>query len=536
MKHIPLFFLPILFISVSCTPTGIEQEETSTHEDRAALFDYLVKTTSERESFSPVKNETLGLDPIQAMERYREEVVSADTDEALYYALVKTSNARKDRHLSVSLIEGGLNLDKTAGIRRANGPTEVAAHAPVRFAVDFGTPGSFFLFVSDFSSNVAELSGGTSPEVGDKLTAVNGRAIAEYIEAVEPYHRYSTVNGFWWHLAPAIPQKTYQIPPSFYGDELMLELERRDGNTYSITLPYLEPDTIDWTGHGKRTFPGFSQAFSTPTYDLYRSDKGKPVLILAWHGFREHLVEDIDRLMDYAVENELLDHALIFDGTASRGGSKGAYAIQRLSSKPFKTTFGNVRLSDVIPIFIEQKQREFKEKKILDSGVSETIDDGTWLMDWLTNDVSEAIEKGEAYSNNVPFKLAHLPKDSDGIIQPAEVHFRGPMICFFGPHGGSHLDQFASIVIDNELAHTIGMPCGGYSNTWEWEEVLTFPASKKPIVQYMWSIGHTIRPNGEILEGNPAQVDEFIPLTRDNYLEYYPALLSRALEHLGIDE
>ncbi len=49
----------------------------------------------------------------------------------------------------------------------------------------------------------------------------------------------------------------------------------------------------------------------------------------------------------------------------------------------------------------------------------------------------------------------------------------------------------------------------------------------------MWSIGHTIRPNGEILEGNPAPVDEWIPLTRENAAEYYPILLGRALELLG---
>ncbi len=35
----------------------------------------------------------------------------------------------------------------------------------------------------------------------------------------------------------------------------------------------------------------------------------------------------------------------------------------------------------------------------------------------------------------------------------------------------------------------------------------------------------TIRPNGEILEGNPAQVDNNIPLTRDNYKRYHPILL-----------
>ncbi len=185
-----------------------------------------------------------------------------------------------------------MKLEKNAGIRRVDSPesTGDVLHAPIRFSADYATPGSYFLFVSDVSANIKKLPSGTSPEVGDKLTAVNGRAIADYIEAVEPYHRYSTVNGFWWHLALAIPQKTYQIPPQFYGEELELELERRDGKTYSVTLPYLDPDTIEWVGHGQRAYPGFRLAYSTTTYDLYLSDAGKPVLILAWYGFREHLV------------------------------------------------------------------------------------------------------------------------------------------------------------------------------------------------------------------------------------------------------
>ena len=47
----------------------------------------------------------------------------------------------------------------------------------------------------------------------------------------------------------------------------------------------------------------------------------------------------------------------------------------------------------------------------------------------------------------------------------------------------------------------------------------------------MWSIGHTIRPNGEILEGNPALPDEYIPITRENYLDYYDVLLSSAYQY-----
>ena len=245
---------------------------------------------------------------------------------------------------------------------------------------------------------------------------------------------------------------------------------------------------------------------------------------------------DMDRLVAYASENDLLDHVLIWDGTRSRGGSKGAYAIQKLSPKPFKTTFGNVRISDITEAFIQKKQEDFAERKIEDAGVKETIDDDTWLMEWLETDVMAAISNGDVYSNNVPFKSAHLPKDSDGILQPAEVHFRGPLVCLFGPHGGSHLDQFAAMVVDNKLGYTIGMPTGGYSNTWEWEEDLHFPISGKPVARFMWSMGHTIRPNGEILEGNAAEVDEYVPVTRENYLSYYELLLKKAFEYLESDQ
>ncbi len=236
--------------------------------------------------------------------------------------------------------------------------------------------------------------------------------------------------------------------------------------------------------------------------------------------------------MDYAAAHELLDHAVIVDATRSRGGSLGAYAVRRLSPKPFKTTFGNLRISDVTGAFIEQRRQRF-ERSGPSSPRPGEIDDGTWLMAWLEDDVTAAIRAGQRYTNNVPFKLAHLPKYSDGIIEPAEVHFRGPLVCWLSPYGGSHLDQFASIVVDNALGYTLGMPAGGYSNTWEWEEVLHFPISGEPVVRFMWSIGHTVRPNGEILEGNPAQVDEYVPVTRDNHESYYQLLLSRTLDHLG---
>ncbi len=498
-----------------------------TPEDREALFDYILTKTLEREAFSSIKNQKLNLDIKAGMLRFKDEMIAANTNEMLFNALTKISNARKDRHLSVNLIEGGLNLSQME-----------ERHAPIRFAVDYGTPGAYFFFVSDLAKNLDEFVTENMPGIGDKLLAVNGQPIQDYFNIAEPYHRYSTINGLWWKFAEALPTQTYRISPTLEHETFTSLLERKNGEQYTLVLAYLEPESIVWEGfykaHGEHRYPGFSLDFATETYDLYRNDAGKKVLLLDWYGFREKLVEDMDRLMEYASEHKLLDYALIWDGTRSRGGSKGAYAIQRLSPKPFKTTFGNVRISDISEEFIRDRKQRYEKRKLTDSGVQETIDDGTWLMDWLENDVTQAIKLGQAYSNNVPFKLAHLPKYSDGISEPADVHFSGPLVCLFGPHGGSHLDQFASIVVDNKLGYSIGMPAGGYSNTWEWEETLVFPISKKPVVEFMWSIGHTIRPNGEILEGNPAQMDVYLPITRDNYLDYYEILLSRALDYIGV--
>ena len=50
---------------------------------------------------------------------------------------------------------------------------------------------------------------------------------------------------------------------------------------------------------------------------------------------------------------------------------------------------------------------------------------------------------------------------------------------------------------------------------------------------FKWNMGHTLRPNGKIMEGNPAQPDIYVPLTRDNFLEYRQILLEEAIAAFG---
>lgn len=538
-------------VAAACAPPPASQPpepvfEPGTMEDRAALFDYLVEKTLERDAFASLpdhpyhRGHPAGIDIVAAMRQHRDALIAAESDSAFYYAILKISNARKDRHLRIRPVPGGLTLPDSFGVEEslANMPIEGSRvpRAPVLLRTDYADPNARFLFLADFSREAAEGTYGAVPTPGDRVLAVNGIPVAEYREAIRPYHRYATDPSFWWQLATWIPQRSVQFPRRFYGDSLTLRLEQRGGAAYEITMPYLDPSTVEWMGHGERAYPGFSRADELggyDTFDLYLpDDRRTPVVLLQWHGFSRDLPEAMDALMEYAAANDLLTHHVIVDATRSGGGSRGAYAVQRLQPRPFRTTFGNLKVSDGMKEWVERRIASLRREA---GAASETVDGGGWLLEWLETDVRMAIESGSRYTNEIPFKLAHLPRHSDGVIDPAPVHFTGGLTVWLGPKGGSHLDQFAVQVVDNDLGHVMGMPAGGYSNTWEYSEVLRFPTTGRPIVGYQWSMGHSIRPNGQITQYNPAQVHEPVPQTRENYFEYHARLLARTLERLGLD-
>jgi hypothetical protein len=525
----------ILLLSVLLQACGPSQAHSpaalGTPELRGALFDSILAWTADRAAFSPAKNAALGFEPLEAMASLRDEVVNADSEEALFYALLRLSNARRDRHLSVYLVPGGLTLTDEAGLpawdrERPPSPTP----APVRIQPDYGQDGAAY-FIADVAQGVDFPAG--APSLGDRIASVNGMSVAEFETATMPYIRHSSIVGFRWKLAEAMTLNTALFPPEFRRQELALELESADGTRTEYALPFVDGADLEWTGWAEPSYPGFTQIWSTPTYDLYLPEDAGRLVLLRWHRFSASLIADVDRLMEFAQEEQLLDRAVLFDATRSGGGSLGPYAVQRIQPRPFKTTFGTLQISDVIEPFVAERQEAFRNRRVYDGEGPEVVDDGTWLMDWLENVVLDDLAAGREVTDPVPFKSAHAPKDSDGILQPAPVHFRGPLVVLSGPNGGSHLDQFISIVGDNQLGPIIGMPPGGYSNTWEWEQILTYPGTDQPVVGFMWNIGHTIRPNGEILEGNPAQVTHPLPLTAGNAGEYYDILLAEALRYLA---
>lgn len=496
------------------------QSVVGTRGQREALVDRILEMTREREAWSPPKEAALGYDPLAEMEAVRSKVVDATTEEELFYALVELSNARRDRHLTVEPVAGGLEVPRRPEMR-----------APIEVRTDFSDLTSPGFFVSGVDpARVGEDDEGDTVRIGDRIVAVNGRPVDEYVETLSRWTRHSSIHGLLWHLGLGLPVRSPEVAPWLYRETLDLELERDDGRRLDISLPYLPPDEVEIVPGEEELYPGFSTVLERFDFHVLRPDDGRPIVILRWLDFEDELIQDVMDLMAYAEAEDILDHTLVIDVTASSGGSRGAYAIQRLASGPFRTTFGNIRVSDAAAEMIEEWATEPPDDDAPDIfGLNES---GSWLHEWARTDARAAVERGDDYTEATPFKLAHLPKDSDGVLQPAPVHFTGPIAIIAGPHGGSHLDQFVSMFADNGVAPVIGMPAGGYSNTWEAEEVLTMPGTDRPLALFMWNVGHTIRPNGEILEGNPVEPDVYVPLTRENFRTYHRDLLAVALQRL----
>lgn len=486
--------------------------EVDPDDPRARLYTWLRDATERREAFSPPKNERLGLDVLAEMDAAAPDLFTAESDVDLYYALTRISAARRDRHLRVVPAAGGLDVPGYGA----------ETEAPIRFAADYGTDGAYGMFVTDLdASRFADAD--RVPAPGDRVVAVNGRPLADHVADLAAYTSWSTVENLWWNVADDLHERNAAAPPDRFSDEVTFALRTAGGVGYEVTVPYLPEEDIAWSGTGEPVYPDMDLVASTDTYDLYRHTT-RDVLLLRWHGFGASLEEDVDRLVAWADGEGLLGNGLIVDATGSRGGSHGAYALQRLTGRPFTCTFGNLRLSDIVPDFIDTVREGMRGGDVSEADAR--------LLAWLEGPVTDALLAGEPWSENVPFKLVDLPADSDGVLEPAPLHFDGPLVALFGPGGGSHLDQFAAMIVDNDLGYTIGMPTGGYSNTWEWTETVSMPDTGRPLVDFMWSIGQTIRPNGEVLEGNPAAVDERVPPTAETWADYHALLLDRAYAYL----
>ncbi|MET3925729.1 hypothetical protein [Devosia sp. 2618] len=492
-----------------------------TRDDRSAMFDHLVAATLRRQAISPAKNRLFDIDVPRDMGRYRNQLLDASTPAELWYALTLLSNTRHDRHLRVQPVTDGLPVPDELSrnqIRNYGALQECEAlRVGIELATDF-TEDQPFLFLAAKDKSVA------LPEnlsVGARLLAVNDVPFADYATAVEPYHCYSVPAFFWYHLPHHVVRQGSELP--HYGESLKLTFET-DDEPIGVDLKY--GPSAAFSLPKPQRYSAWTLVAEWESCRLYRSRTAR-VIALDWLGFGPNLCNDVDALMAFCETHDLLSHDIVFDATRCRGGDYGGYLLRVLAKKRFRINLGDLRRSDVVPSIIDEVLNEDAEAVAggkLNAGQLEAVG---WRRDWLLNAVRASLGEGGS-TPLVPFKCAHQPMTGDGWLEPAPVHFTGSMVMLTMPFSGSHIDQVAAQISDNRMcvAH-IGMPLGGFSKTWVGTEVLTLPTGK-PIVGFEWSCGNTVRPNGQVLESNPAVPDVPYPVSRANFRSHHDDMLEQA--------
>ncbi|MEM6927472.1 MAG: hypothetical protein AAF602_11110 [Myxococcota bacterium] len=487
---------------LACTSLVDAQPTDPDRAAREAFFDDFVDKTLRRTAFSPPKWEALGTDyrGYVTSRGLRERFAAASTEAELWDAVHRLNASRRDRHL------------------RVEGPRPPLQCIPVRFYPDLGDERAPTFFVANFDAE-AEAKGVSR---GDGLVAIDGVPVEERVEQLWDEAAYSTARNLYVRglgNGGDYPGLLSCVRSEVSWSTRLTLRDAATGASKTVELPRTPPVPVAWwhqpllpTREGWRSryaALGFTPLVETPDAVLY-VDASRRVAVLEWLQLSQ-VEKTLEAVLDAAEKHDALGYGLVLDLTHGRGGSRSELVVATVADAPFETTFGNVRVED--RAFVEAHLGQHAGK----------------VRRWIRR----ALQAGAPYTTNEPFKLRHFPAGSDGVMKPAKRRFTGPRAALLFPWGGSNLDQLAAMLVDNPGVgvHTMGMSAGGYSNTWEWSEALEVPGLGP--VTFMWTVGHTLRPNGEVLEGNPARAADWRPLTRDNAPTYLTDLLRAGIAHVS---
>ena len=482
---------------------------SGTARQRKELFEGLLRDTLAWEAFSPRKNKTLELDFAVQAEELRRAFLKADKELLLYNVLLHFSNLRCNHALRPRLLDDGLRLDRDH------------QELPVRFGVGEGSGSDFRLFIRDHDVDIRRKLNTISPritsvEAGDVLVDINGSEVPDVLAGMQPFLSYSTTRQLWSEFARCLSLKRHDLGHRMFKKDVTFGLQKANGKGYRLRVSFIdETHTIDWAVNWDRHhYSGFERALQTPSFDVYLPSGGvaAEALIVEGREFTDDTGEDVDKLRTWAVAQGVLHYNVVFDLSAARGSVVPWTLLQTLVDQPVLVTQATLRLSDVTPSLISRLLRSASPA----------------LKTWLVDVVRPAQERGVDMVGPVPYGMV-LPPDTEGILDPAEVHFTGGRSALIAASSSPAVNHLAAMWVDNGLGASHGVAPFGCANAWQWRAPISLPRSDRPLVDFLWNVGHVIRPNGEVLEGNPPQPTDPVPVTAGNFQSWHSKLVDQAL-------
>ena len=278
------------------------------------LFNYLTSSIFAREAFSPIKNQNLHIDLKRQFKENRKSFLQANTDEDLYFEILKLSNLRRDSHLKMkpTFLE---SIDKKK--------------LPITFMVVF--EGKSPLFIVD---QIAHGFADAFPDlrIGDELVQVGDMHFEDFIEVTKQYIPSSTNNNHYYRLAEELSTNAFNLSKVVNLNNPVFKFRSIDHSTHRYTFSYHKKREL--TFKELRKYKDFNLVLTADNFNTY-VHKEQQILLLEWLDFEEDLPDDVDTLMEWAVHNDKLTHHLIIDATQSSGGINSIYALRRLINKPF---------------------------------------------------------------------------------------------------------------------------------------------------------------------------------------------------------
>jgi len=525
--------LPTATLIPSATPrpkTGAADEWLGKAAEREKLFNEYAQTIKDAQAFSELGFKRLGTTWEKEVERAKKRFLDADTKLDVYYAVLSLQRTIHDVHSALT-VPAGLNptseafsLPFTLGMRGnslENAQYVVTQSSISEIKVGFMLKLYGSKTLQQLEYDYSEWLGATSPEqLKTELARALTRSGAGRYPSLDPNtpvnivfidpasQRDTGVTVRWQTGATDVPSQDYaQLSVDYAGINYRLY---KDAVNQTIILVYASFNYSLRDTALKTALAGVS--YKVPPFDNTQPLEAQSAWMTQFLQANEHpnlqsvrnfpftvLLQEVDTLNLGRYLNQQTYPILLVDVRNNGGGSIPTNLTALLARERFKTpTF------EVVFTPLMKNDNTFLQES-LGAGLQ-----AKYILDQL------AREKEAVKSSRFPFNC----KTSNCSLTEAEYD-PNPSVKKFnvavlsGPGCISSCDQFVSLIKDNNIGRVVGLPSRGADSPTRAKKEFVFKNGEKFSMVFTTAIGY--RPNGELLEGNPASVEYYL-FPEDDYV------------------